>query len=158
MHDALLVGVDASGYSYAGFYAGSFSFSCSVVSRSQCQLKEKTAGVTVIGYTQGKKCEEVQCAPQPQVETRVCTFAGEVFKYGQNFSYGCQKCVCQTSGKVVCQCEKPRVRKEIRDLSTSEVKAFTDAVNALHSSGKWAYFTNVHLSNVPAAHGNPAFW
>jgi hypothetical protein len=151
-------GIDKNGYNYGGVYVGGVTYSCSVMTRSQCQAQEKLSGIDVIGYSQGKNCSSVRCIPEPPADPRTCTFAGSVYKYGETFRFGCEECVCSTNGKVVCKCSKKRVRKEIRDLSTSEAQAFTNAVVQLKSSGKWDTFVNIHLAATSVAHGNPNFW
>eukprot|EP00051_Salpingoeca_urceolata_P017573 m.241086 g.241086 ORF g.241086 m.241086 type:complete len:2387 (+) comp18994_c0_seq2:73-7233(+) len=151
-------GRDRDGYDYAGFFKATHR-SCVVHTRSECQaLEVGQASVTVVGFTQGKTCDEVRCGDQAP-DARTCLYAGHYWNFGQTFTYGCETCECGTDGKVRCGCTtEPRTRKEVRDLTPDEVSAFTDAVVALHASGAWAQFTNIHLSHVPVAHGNPAFW
>ncbi|KAK9717517.1 hypothetical protein K7432_006148 [Basidiobolus ranarum] len=58
-------------------------------------------------------------------------------------------------------CTNPRVRKEIRELSTDEWKAYTDAVNKLHSGTPPTIYDRivaVHLKYVAEAHNVPCFF
>ncbi|ORX84628.1 Di-copper centre-containing protein, partial [Basidiobolus meristosporus CBS 931.73] len=58
-------------------------------------------------------------------------------------------------------CDQPRVRKEIRELSTEEWNAYIGAVKKLHSGpAPTAYdkIVAIHLRNVPQAHNVPCFF
>ena len=150
-------GLDAAGFDYQGIYRGRPEYECKSLTRSQCAALETTPGVRVIGYSQGRTCDQVRCRPQPPPQPQGCQFAGQVYDFGETFVFGCRQCTCQTNGRVACSCGNVTVRKEFRDMTQAEVDAYTAAVVLLHGSGRWQQYTNMHLSNVPNAHGTPAF-
>ncbi|KAJ9082673.1 hypothetical protein DSO57_1002193 [Entomophthora muscae] len=63
------------------------------------------------------------------------------------------------------QCSRPRVRKEIRDLTDKELKDFQDAVNKLHQEKKpgmkgmssFEYFAYLHETNAGRSHSTASF-
>eukprot|EP00045_Choanoeca_perplexa_P018108 m.278150 g.278150 ORF g.278150 m.278150 type:complete len:3200 (+) comp17717_c0_seq1:80-9679(+) len=149
--------LDKDGYNYNGLFEGG-TYECRVRTRTACQALEANPNVRVLGYAQGEKCENRRCGvtPTPQM----CSFAGSSYEYGTTFTLGCKTCTCGTDGKVTCLCSANdiTVRKEIRDLTTTEAQAFVDAVNQVHISSLWNQFAQTHLAAVPVAHGNTNFW
>ncbi|KAK9760639.1 hypothetical protein K7432_015142 [Basidiobolus ranarum] len=55
------------------------------------------------------------------------------------------------------QC-KVNIRKEIRQLTTSERNAFINAVNTIKKNGRYDELVSIHLNYVPYAHSTPAFF
>ncbi|KAJ9059829.1 hypothetical protein DSO57_1037458 [Entomophthora muscae] len=51
----------------------------------------------------------------------------------------------------------PVVRREIRELSSQELRKLTNAINQLHKQGKYEEFTKIHLDNTAFAHEMPEF-
>jgi hypothetical protein len=151
-------GLDAGSQDYNGYSAPS-EFNCHQLTQMACQTLEDTSNgrLRVLSFALGRSCAEQKCG-EPQPAPRQCYFAGRYFDYGTSFTYGCKSCLCDTSGKVRCECEEPTVRKEIRDMTTAEIDAFTAAVVALEADDRWQEFANTHFAAVPQAHGNPAFW
>ncbi|KNE57671.1 hypothetical protein AMAG_04532 [Allomyces macrogynus ATCC 38327] len=54
-------------------------------------------------------------------------------------------------------CANKRLRKEIRDLSRAELRAFQAAMVKLHDNGAIARYTQLHKKHLTLAHFNPSF-
>ncbi|KAJ9069848.1 hypothetical protein DSO57_1014524 [Entomophthora muscae] len=69
------------------------------------------------------------------------------------------------AGVISAQCLQPRVRKELRELSDSELREFTDAVNQMHREKKsgfqgmsvYEHFSYIHTNNAHSVHSTPSF-
>ncbi|XP_042559692.1 papilin-like [Clupea harengus] len=105
---------------------GSRPISCEHVSVSQCQHKG-----TAVSFSPGRPCPAQGCVSARRGEC-VCVFNGRSFKPGEAFEVGCEACVCTYRGVVECTCRSPQPRKEIRDLSQSELREYQRAVRALY--------------------------
>ncbi|KAJ3360339.1 hypothetical protein GGF31_003382, partial [Allomyces arbusculus] len=54
-------------------------------------------------------------------------------------------------------CSSHRLRKEIRDLSTSEWRAYVNAIRSIKASGHWSPFVITHRTYTLDAHGGVLF-
>lgn len=99
---------------------------CEHMSMSQCQGMS-----TVASFSPGRLCAAVGCARSPRNEC-VCVFNGHTFRPGEAFDVGCEACVCTYQGVVECTCRSPQPRKELRDLSQSELREYHHAVQQLY--------------------------
>lgn len=104
---------------------GSGPISCEHVSVSQCQQKG-----TAVSFSPGRLCPSTGCVSSRAV--CLCLFNGRSFRPGEAFEVGCEACVCTYRGVVECTCRSPQPRKEIRDLSQSEMREYQHAVRTLY--------------------------
>ncbi|KAI9137612.1 hypothetical protein BKA69DRAFT_879399 [Paraphysoderma sedebokerense] len=54
-------------------------------------------------------------------------------------------------------CQRPRLRKEVRDLTPQEWQAYTGAIRQLKASGRYDGYTRIHVQYTQQAHGGQNF-
>ncbi|XP_067675152.1 uncharacterized protein [Haliotis asinina] len=147
-------GFNREGLDIYGVSAG-FMYSCRSMTLQKCQATE-ARNVQVVQFTPGKRCEEVTCG-----ETCGCMYNNQTYKPGDTFQSGCQTCSCTEKGVVVCVCDTPVRRKEVRELTREERERYQLAIRKLMVQtgrpSKWLRLAQMYASHLPQAVGNDAF-
>nr|CAB3263131.1 uncharacterized protein LOC104265438 [Phallusia mammillata] len=102
---------------------------CRRRSINQCKRihVERNGNFQVTGFVNGERCLQSTCG---QMET--CIIGGVEYEVGSSIPVGCKRnCSCQSAGILSCPCSNVSVRKELRQLTASEMKEFQAAVRGL---------------------------
>ncbi|XP_071044189.1 kielin/chordin-like protein [Parasteatoda tepidariorum] len=134
-----------------------WNFDCRAMNLKDCQKMEKDSPTSyqVISFTPGKRCEEVNCEKKCG-----CNFLHDIYSIHEQIPIGCGNCECSETGRISCPCATVSMRKEIRDMTTEDLKRFQDAVKYLALKGHpsiWQNLTNIFTNALPQFHGNPYF-
>lgn len=107
-----------------------FNYTCDYLTLMQCQalVKDQAREAQVVSFYPGVKCSDVRCGGSCG-----CFSQRKLWRYGERFRQGCEKCVCTHSGRVDCVCRHLTQRKEIRDLTLRERSLYQKAVRKLYA-------------------------
>ncbi|XP_078582341.1 kielin/chordin-like protein isoform X2 [Branchiostoma floridae x Branchiostoma japonicum] len=111
----------------------------------------------VVAFQPGQQCEPDTCRTPPG-----CVVIGtrRFYRAGTTFKHGCQQCTCEPNGNIDCRCVQMTVRKEIRDMTSEEMKRFHEAVQELKDSGPrnaWDEFRDLYMHHISEAKGGASF-
>ena len=122
----------------------------------QCQAIENKQEHQVISFSQGRKCEDVNCG-----ESCGCHYGNTTYRVGSKVNIGCQECLCDSKGVLRCVCQRTYRRKEIRELTNVELQRFQYNVRRLAMEtgcpSRWFDIAKMYADHKPQAVGNNAF-
>ncbi|GBM21432.1 Kielin/chordin-like protein [Araneus ventricosus] len=145
-------GYSAEGWDYYGLTAG-WRYDCRAMNLKDCQKMEKdSTTIQVVAFSPGKKCEEAHCEEQCG-----CSFLQKSYSFKEKIPLGCGSCECTVSGRIRCPCTTVSIRKEIRDMTSEEMKRYQSAVKTLALQETWQNLTNLYREYMPQSRGNSYF-
>ncbi|XP_028441200.1 kielin/chordin-like protein isoform X2 [Perca flavescens] len=107
-----------------------FTYTCDYLNLIQCQalVKDKAGEAQIMSFSPGVRCSDVRCGGGCG-----CFFHQKLWRYGEWFRQGCEKCTCTRSGRVNCVCRHLTQRKEIRDLTLRERRLYQRAIRKVYA-------------------------
>lgn len=107
-----------------------FTYTCDYLTLMQCQalVKDQAGEAQVVSFSPGVQCSDVRCGGGCG-----CFSQRKLWRYGERFRQGCEKCICTRSGRIDCVCKHLTQRKEIRDLTLRERSLYQKAVRKLYA-------------------------
>ncbi|XP_070532926.1 uncharacterized protein [Ptychodera flava] len=144
------------GLTFLAFTVLEPGFKCEIHSIHACKDLAEITGTTdkrqeVVSFHPGQGCKNGVCGLPSG-----CIFGSQIYKPGDTFRTNCQECTCQSNGNVQCRCDTVTMRKEIRDMTRSEIERFQSAVQKLQSSkhgNLWLELRNLYIRHVMHANG-----
>ncbi|XP_042268721.1 uncharacterized protein LOC121897964 isoform X2 [Thunnus maccoyii] len=132
-----------------------FTYTCDYLTLMQCQalVKDQAGEAQVVSFSPGLKCSDVRCGGGCG-----CFSQRKLWRYGERFRQGCEKCICTHSGRIDCVCRHLTQRKEIRDLTLRERSLYQKAVRKLYARpAVWKGFALLRAEFSPQT-GDHAFF
>ena len=145
-------GTDRSGFNMYGVHM-EYTYKCRHLTLQQCQRIEDD-NTRIVKFTHGKRCEDINCK-----ETCGCQHGDMTLEFGSSFTLGCEFCTCTYTGAIECVCKKIHRRKEVRDMSKSEMLQYQDAVKSLNVMAypsEWFNYSQTYANHKAQAVGNSA--
>lgn len=107
-----------------------FTYTCDYLTLIHCQalVKDKAGEAQIMCFSPGVRCSDVRCGGGCG-----CFFHQKLWRYGEWFRQGCEKCTCTCSGRVDCVCRHLTQRKEIRDLTLRERRLYQRAIRKVYA-------------------------
>lgn len=148
-------GNNRRGYDIFGLSHG-YNHKCRSLTLSQCQSIELKKSHLVVTFSQGRKCEDVDCG-----ESCGCSYGNSTYKIGSKVNLGCQECVCDSKGVLRCSCQTLSKRKEIRELSDFDLRKYQNNIRRLAMEtgcpSRWFNIARMYADHKPQAVGSDAF-